>query len=75
MRAAGFSQAHLLHYPQPIYPSGWWSATLACVQPKPLEERLDDAAIARLGTRYYNASIHRAAFALPNFVRERLDTD
>ncbi|HVT36400.1 MAG TPA: polyamine aminopropyltransferase, partial [Nevskiaceae bacterium] len=28
MRDAGFAQTHLLHFPQPIYPSGWWSASI-----------------------------------------------
>ncbi|MGB0956785.1 MAG: polyamine aminopropyltransferase, partial [Panacagrimonas sp.] len=26
MRDVGFARTHLLHFPQPIYPSGWWSA-------------------------------------------------
>jgi len=73
MREAGFAQTHLLHFPQPIYPSGWWSATMACKRAAMLEERLDDRAIAALETHYYNASTHRAAFALPNHVREVLD--
>lgn len=72
MREAGFSQTHLLHFPQPIYPSGWWSATLATKQPLG-EERLDERAIAALETQYYNAATHRAAFALPNYLREKLD--
>jgi len=29
MRDAGFAQTHLIHFPQPIYPSGWWSASFA----------------------------------------------
>jgi len=29
MGAAGFGNRHTLHFPQPCYPSGWWSATLA----------------------------------------------
>lgn len=74
MREAGFAQTHLLHFPQPIYPSGWWSATMACVSPKPMEERLDERVIAKLETRYYNAAIHRAAFAMPNYLREIIDT-
>lgn len=73
MREAGFAQTHLLHFPQPIYPSGWWSATMACTRAATLEERLDARAIAALETRYYNASTHRAAFALPGYVREVLD--
>jgi spermidine synthase len=73
MREARFAQTHLLHFPQPIYPSGWWSASLGCKRPLTVEERLDERAIAALETQYYNAATHRAAFALPNYLRERLD--
>ena len=73
MREAGFAQTHLLHFPQPIYPSGWWSASMACKHARPIGERLDERAIAALDTRYYNAATHRAAFALPNYLRETLD--
>jgi spermidine synthase len=72
MREAGFAQTHLLHFPQPIYPSGWWSATLAQKSGGALEQRLDESAIAALGTKYYNARTHMAAFALPNFVGQAL---
>jgi spermidine synthase len=72
MREAGFAQTHLLHFPQPIYPSGWWSATIARKTAGPLAERLDETSIAALQTQYYNASIHRAAFAVPEFVKQAL---
>jgi spermidine synthase len=72
MREAGFAQTGLLHFPQPIYPSGWWSASLAQKTAGALAQRLDPAALAALGTKYYNAETHQAAFALPNFVRQAL---
>ncbi|HUS24928.1 MAG TPA: polyamine aminopropyltransferase [Candidatus Binatia bacterium] len=70
MRAAGFAQTHLLHFPQPIYPSGWWSASIACKRKGALAQRLEPAAIARLQTRYYDADTHRAAFAVPPFLKD-----
>lgn len=70
MKEAGFAQTHLLHFPQPLYPSGWWSASYACKQAGPLPERLDANAIAALDALYYNAETHRGAFAMPNFVRK-----
>ncbi len=73
MRKAGFAATHLLHFPQTIYPSGWWSASIAQKQGDSLTPRLDADAIARLDTRYYNAEIHQAAFALPTYVRTALD--
>jgi spermidine synthase len=36
-------------------------------------ERLDAKAVAALNAKYYNAETHRAAFALPTFVREALE--
>ena len=72
MRQAGFAQTHLLHFPQPIYPSGWWSASIACKKKGKLAARLTAAALKKLGTRYYNAETHRAAFALPGFAVEAL---
>ena len=72
MRQAGFAQTRLLHFPQPIYPSGWWSGSIAQKTAGPLAERLDEAVVAALDTKYYNVDTHRAAFAVPNFVRQAL---
>jgi len=72
MRDAGFAQTTLLHFPQVIYPSGWWSGSIACKQAGPLAQRLDPAAIAALDTQYYNEDTHRGAFALPTYVRKAL---
>lgn len=68
MREAGFKQTHLLHFPQVIYPSGWWSGSIACKKTGKLAERLDKKAIAKMDTLYYNEATHRGAFAVPNFV-------
>jgi len=72
MREAGFAQTTLLHFPQVIYPSGWWSGSIACKQAGPLAQRLDEKAIAALDTQFYNADTHRAAFALPTYVKKAL---
>jgi spermidine synthase len=70
MRAAGFSDVASLHFPQCTYPSGWWSATMACKDGS-LENFREVAAMAhKQKTRYYNAAIHRAAFALPEFLTQ-----
>ena len=73
MREAGFAQTRLIHFPQTIYPSGWWSGSIAQKTAGPLAERLDEAAIATLDTAFYNAETHRAAFALPNFVKKAIN--
>lgn len=72
MKRSGFARTHLLHFPQPIYPSGWWSASIAQKSQEPLAERLDPSAIAALKTRFYTVDIHRACFALPAFVADAL---
>lgn len=70
MKEAGFAETTLLHFPQVIYPSGWWSGSLAFKQAGSKVERLDQADAQ--DTQYYNRDIHRAAFALPSFVRKAL---
>lgn len=72
MRAAGFMDVKTLFFPQPIYPSGWWSATLAC-KDGPIEGFRTDAAGQRpFETRYYNVDIHQAALAEPEFFRRAI---
>jgi len=72
MKDCGFAETHLINFPQPIYPSGWWSGSIACKKPGALAERLDAAAIAALDAQFYNAETHRAAFALPTYLRKAL---
>jgi spermidine synthase len=68
MRAGGFEHIHTLQFPQPCYPSGWWTATLA--GKKDLHTfRETDAANRPFATRYYNADIHRAALATPELLK------
>ena len=73
MREAGFARTRLLHFPQVIYPSGWWSGSIASRQDRPLAERLDEASVAALDTQFYCAATHRAAFALPPYVTRALN--
>ncbi|MCS7227005.1 MAG: polyamine aminopropyltransferase [Gloeomargarita sp. SKYB31] len=58
----------------PSYPTGMWSFTLASKQRHPVQD-FDPQRAASLAPqlRYYNADIHRAAFALPTFVRQQLE--
>lgn len=66
MRAAGFADSVSLQFPQPVYPSGWWTATLAGKQ-SVVEFRQEDARAKAFATRYYNAAIHNGALAQPEF--------
>ena len=73
MGEAGFAARRTLTFPQPVYPSGWWSATMARKDVKLNGFR--EAAAERRGfkTRYYSVETHRAATALPPFMIEALD--
>jgi spermidine synthase len=62
----------------PTYPTGTWSFSYSAKgEAHPL--RFDTEAAAafskREGLKYYNEAIHNAAFALPNFVQELLNTN
>lgn len=72
MRRAGFADVRSLHFPQPVYPSGWWTATLACKSGEVTPKRLADAEQQPPSTRYYNPAVHQAAFCLPAFVANGL---
>jgi spermidine synthase len=68
MKTAGFAERRTLFFPQCIYPSGWWSATMASVAP--LAGFREGAAEARpFATSYYNPAMHRAALEAPEFFR------
>lgn len=71
MRTAGFRVARTHSFPQCTYPSGWWSATMA-TKAETLPPCRCDAALPPFETRYYNAAIHDASSALPEFLRRRL---
>ena len=66
MHAAGFAEVKTLFFPQPVYPSGWWSGTVAGKTPL-APPREEDIIHQTFETRYYNLEIHKAAFAAPNF--------
>lgn len=70
MRTAGFAATHVLSFPQPSYPTGWWSATLACKDDTPLQA---PAQLGGVATSYYCPAIHLAAFAQPAFLARHLE--
>jgi spermidine synthase len=69
LRTAGFSAGRTLFFPQPIYPTGWWSATIGAKRIDPDGFRVEAAQARAFDTTYYNEDIHRAAFAQPEFFR------
>ncbi len=75
MRAAGFAATRVLGFPQPVYPSGWWSATLATKGGTADSFRAEDARARPFVTRYYDEAVHAAALVTPPFVRAALGLD
>jgi len=69
MNSAGFSHLQTLFFPQCIYPSGWWSATIAGKSDlKTFREQ--DSANKPFETVYYNVDIHKASLAQPEFFKK-----
>lgn len=69
---AGFDSQQTYHFPQCVYPSGWWSATAGgksvnlAHAAKAITEPLG------FETRFYSAAGHRGAMALPPFLQKLL---
>ena len=64
-------QAHI-----PTYPSGHWLFGFASKTLDPVED-LDGDRWNNLGlkTKYYNIDLHKGAFAIPNYVKELLESE
>jgi spermidine synthase len=69
MSNAGLSHLQTLFFPQCLYPSGWWSATIASKGDLSKFRELDSAD-KHFDTTYYNVDIHRAALAQPEFFKK-----
>lgn len=71
MSSAGFEHLQTLFFPQAIYPSGWWSATIASKASLAKFRELDSAN-KTFDTTYYNVDIHKASLAQPEFFKKAL---
>jgi spermidine synthase len=69
MGNAGLSHLQTLFFPQCLYPSGWWSATIAS-KAELSAFREQDCANKPFDTIYYNTDIHKAALAQPEFFKK-----
>ncbi len=74
MADAGFSQRQILPFPQPVYPSGWWSCTLATAHPDPtaLQQIRGENEPLPFETLYYSCPLHRGTLATPPFLARQL---
>ncbi|MFY8300155.1 polyamine aminopropyltransferase [Pseudoalteromonas sp. SS15] len=73
MKDVGFADLQTLPFPQPIYPSGLWSATMARKGEQFDGFREQDVETATFDTEYYNVGIHHGALATPNFMKRAFD--
>jgi spermidine synthase len=71
MGSAGFEHLQTLFFPQTIYPSGWWSATIASKASLAKFRELDSAN-KNFDTTYYNVDIHKASLAQPEFFKKAI---
>ncbi|HSN82765.1 MAG TPA: polyamine aminopropyltransferase [Polyangiales bacterium] len=67
-----FSEVHPYMGPVPLYATGTWSWTWCSDTGEPLRPLPERQAAVVEGSKAYNEEIHRAAFALPNYVRRAL---
>ena len=74
LKSAGFVDYQTLNFPLSSYPTGWWSCTLACKDKKIAE--FSPAAVDKRPfiTHYYNAEIHRACSAMPEFFKQAIQS-
>lgn len=62
MKEAGFKSLLTVPFPQVVYPSGWWSVTLAKKSDQAsFNFRKDTALLKTLDTQYYQFALHEAA--------------
>lgn len=72
MRSAGFDGTKTLYFPQPCYPLGWWTCTMARKAGDFELSRREEVANKDFKTVYYNLGIHDSAAADPQFMLEAL---
>lgn len=72
MQQAGLEDCQTLHFPQPSYPAGSRTVMMATKCPSVKRIREKDIYNRNFSTHYYNFDTHKAALALPEFVREEL---
>ena len=72
MKKVGFRSVTTLPFPQPVYPTGWWSCTMASKDMDCTRFRSEDVKNKRFKCDYYNTAIHHGALAQPEFLKRAL---
>ena len=72
--AVGFKAVQTLGFPVCVYPSGWWSATIAYKEQPLANIRVELVeSDFELNTQYYNKEIHQLSFAMPRFLQRAVE--
>lgn len=72
LHTTGFLDKQTLNFPQPSYPTGWRTLIMTNKQSSLRRIREKDVFNRSFKTRYYNFDTHKAALALPEYIREEL---
>lgn len=75
MQQSGFLHTKTLPFPQPVYPTGWWSCTIASQQTDLDTFRESDVKNKKFETLYYNNGIHKGCLEMPEFMRKALHSN
>ncbi|MDD2371681.1 MAG: polyamine aminopropyltransferase [Firmicutes bacterium] len=69
-----FEIAEVYEFHMPTYPSGHWLFGFASKKFHPIADLNEEAwLLNNLDTKYYNLALHKAAFALPTYVKKALE--
>jgi len=70
---SAFSNVYAMVGSIPSYPYGYWSWGVASNKINPIQDlHVEKAKRIEKSTKYYNSELHKAAFAIPNFLKHRL---
>ena len=75
MLDAGFTNSKLINFPQPSYPTGWWTASIAYQANHLPFARHEQAQSLTFDTKYYNHAIHQASLSTPQFIQNNIATE
>ena len=70
-----FGSAHPLIRPVPLYGTGDWSWTFAPKSVDPLALVMERVERIEATSKIYNRDVHRGAFAVPQWIKRRLDAE
>ncbi len=69
-----FPSVHVYQANIPTYPGGYWLFNFASKKYHPIEDLKEDAWNGlNIKTKYYNTALHKGCFALPNYVKEKIE--